>query len=69
MAKKKTEPRELLPTGCERCHSQPHVILPGIGARRCDCARGIRLSELDAERTGKPAAPASAIVQEPAPWE
>ncbi len=45
--------REVLPSGCAECVGADYVIVEvkgGTAAKRCSCARGRRLSEIDAAR-------------------
>ena len=53
----KTEPPKTLPPGCPECRGASHVQAPNGGAKRCDCARGQMLAELERERKHPPAKP------------
>jgi hypothetical protein len=46
----KTEPPKTLPPGCPECRGASHIPAPTGGAKRCDCARGQMLAQLERER-------------------
>ena len=54
----KTEPPKTLPPGCPECRGASHIPAATGGAKRCDCARGQMLAQLERDRKHPAAKPA-----------